>query len=297
MRAKVTGCNLFNCSHETIQPVNVSSVPQRSPFRYPGGKTWLVPRVRQWLNSQSATPKNIIESFCGGGIVSLTAVAERLAERATMVELDEQVAAVWEAILSKDCDWLIQEIGKFHPTVDSVAAKLSERASTTRERAFQTIIKNRTYHGGILAAGSAPLKYGENGRGITSRWYPETLQRRIVAIHQMRERITFIQGDGCEIMLNHADSPDTVHFIDPPYTAPGKRAGRRLYTHFTLNHEELFRISTKVSGDILMTYDNDVGALELARTHGFQTRVISMQNTHLAKMSELLIGRDLAWVV
>ena len=23
--------------------VNVASVPQRSPFRYPGGKTWLIP--------------------------------------------------------------------------------------------------------------------------------------------------------------------------------------------------------------------------------------------------------------
>ncbi len=31
--------------------VNVASVPQRSPFRYPGGKTWLVPRIRQWLKS------------------------------------------------------------------------------------------------------------------------------------------------------------------------------------------------------------------------------------------------------
>ena len=27
--------------------VNVASVPHRSPFRYPGGKTWLVPRIRQ----------------------------------------------------------------------------------------------------------------------------------------------------------------------------------------------------------------------------------------------------------
>jgi len=33
----------------TSQIVNVASVPQRSPFRYPGGKTWLVPLVRQWL--------------------------------------------------------------------------------------------------------------------------------------------------------------------------------------------------------------------------------------------------------
>jgi DNA adenine methylase len=29
--------------------VNVASVAQRSPFRYPGGKTWLIPTVRKWL--------------------------------------------------------------------------------------------------------------------------------------------------------------------------------------------------------------------------------------------------------
>ena len=34
------------------KPVNVASVPQRSPFRYPGGKTWLVPHIRRWLGSR-----------------------------------------------------------------------------------------------------------------------------------------------------------------------------------------------------------------------------------------------------
>ena len=33
------------------RPVNVASVPQRSPFRYPGGKTWLIPHIRRWLTS------------------------------------------------------------------------------------------------------------------------------------------------------------------------------------------------------------------------------------------------------
>ncbi len=36
--------------------VNVAMVPMRSPFRYPGGKTWLVPRIREWLGSLPKQP-------------------------------------------------------------------------------------------------------------------------------------------------------------------------------------------------------------------------------------------------
>jgi len=74
--------------------VNVASVPQRSPFRYPGGKTWLVPRVRHWLFSLPRRPEEFIEPFAGGAIIGLTVAAEGLANHVTLVELDEQVAAV-----------------------------------------------------------------------------------------------------------------------------------------------------------------------------------------------------------
>ena len=80
--------------------VNVASVPQRSPFRYPGGKTWLIPVVRKWLMQDRAIVKELIEPFAGGGIVSLTAAFEKLAAHITMVEKDEEVAAVWEIILN-----------------------------------------------------------------------------------------------------------------------------------------------------------------------------------------------------
>jgi len=76
-----------------VQVVNVASVPQRSPFRYPGGKTWLIPLIRKWLRQQPSRPAELIEPFAGGGIVSLTAAFERLCEQVTMVELDDQVAA------------------------------------------------------------------------------------------------------------------------------------------------------------------------------------------------------------
>ena len=95
--------------------VNVSSVPQRSPFRYPGGKTWLIPVVRKWLK-QSDEYKTLIEPFVGGGIVSLTAAFENLAHNVEMIELDEEIAAVWEVIINGDHEWLANKIYSFDLT-------------------------------------------------------------------------------------------------------------------------------------------------------------------------------------
>ena len=282
---------------EQTKPVNVASAPQRSPFRYPGGKTWLVPQVRLWLASQPNRPRRLIEPFAGGGIVSLTAVCENLVDSAVMVELDAQVASVWDTILGRECAWLVQRILEFQLTQESVHQTLSSRPRSVRGKAFQTLLKNRTYHGGILAPGSGPIRYGENGKGIRSRWYPKTLARRIEAIHKVRDRLDFVTGDGFGMLTANAEHPDVAFFIDPPYTAGGKRAGSRLYAHNKIDHLELFRIAQTLSGDFLMTYDNAEEILVLAREHAFQTRAVPMNNTHHADMTELLIGRNLNWVL
>ncbi len=50
-----------------------------------------------------------------------------------------------------------------------------------------------------------------------------------------------------------------------------------------------------IAGDFLMTYDNTQEVIELAQQHGFDTQFVAMRNTHHAKMTELLIGRNLDW--
>jgi DNA adenine methylase len=275
--------------------VNVSKVPQLSPFRYPGGKTWLVPAVRHWLFSLDRRPRTLVEPFAGGGIVSLTAASERLADRVVMVELDEDVAAVWRTTLGRECEWLVRRILDFQLTRDTVVSEIEQTPRSVRQRAFQTILKNRTYHGGILAAGSGLLKSGENGKGISSRWYPETLARRLRNIHLMGGRIEFIEGDALEVMEDFRDDSEAVFFIDPPYTAAGKKAGRRLYRHNELDHHALFKLASNVAGDVLLTYDDAEGVRDLAAEVGFCVDTVAMQNTHLKKMNELLIGRHLEW--
>lgn len=279
--------------------VNVASVPKRSPFRYPGGKTWLVPRVREWLRSQKRRPELLIEPFSGGATVGLTAAFEELAEHVLLVELDSEVAAVWKTILQLDAEWLVQRILTFDLTHDNVREELAKADKTTPEVAFRTVLKNRTFHGGILAPGASLMKNGESGKGLRSRWYPATLAQRIRAIAKIRDRFTFQEGDGVRAIQDYSEMKNSAFFIDPPYTAgtaSGKRAGSRLYTHHRLDHEQLFAAMQKVKGDFLMTYDDAADVHELAERHALQTRLISMKNTHHAKMTELLIGRSLDWV-
>ena len=149
-----------------------------------------------------------------------------------------------------------------------------------------------------MAKGSSLIKKGEQGRGIRSRWYPETLRRRIAHIQEMRSIFRFHRGDGLAYLETAADKPDHAFFIDPPYTAgtQGKRAGRRLYQHNDLDHERLFRLASRLSGDFLMTYDQSDEVLNLARRHGFETASIPMKNTHHDTMTELLISRNLDWL-
>ncbi len=280
---------------DVAKPVNVASVPQLSPFRYPGGKTWLVPRIREWLRSLPERPSELIEPFAGGAIVSLTAAAEHLVDHVTFVELDDEVAAVWKTIVDGDADWLADRILGFDLTAESVDAVVSQTPASERDKAFRTILRNRVNHGGILAPGSGVLKYGENGKGMRSRWYPATLSKRIRAIAQYKGRLRFVEGDGFSAIRENAGRPDAVFFVDPPYTAAGKRAGRRLYNCHALDHEVLFEYMGRVAGDFLMTYDNADDVREMADRHGFDTELVAMKNTHHADMTELLIGKNLDW--
>jgi len=287
--------DLFEKSVEVPQHiVNVASIQQLSPFRYPGGKTWFIPQINKWMRSLHCTPDVFIEPFAGGGIVSLTIANENLANHVIMVEIDDEIASVWKTIFYGDIEWLINRILSFDMTLENVHQVLAVDYATNEEKAFKTIIKNRTFHGGILAKGSGLIKYGENGKGINSRWYPKTLARRINHIKHFKHKITFMQANGMEIIQDNLNT-DGVFFFDPPYTAGGKKAGNRLYNHHTLDHSLLFSLCDKINY-FLMTYDISNEIEMLAKQYDFAIEEIPMKNTHNTKMREYVISKDLKWI-
>ncbi len=276
--------------HKNERVVNIASVPQRSPFRYPGGKTWLIPTIRQWLK-QGAPPPLLIEPFAGGGIVSLTAAFEKLADHITMVEMDEEIAAVWEIILNGKNKWLADKIFSFDLTHENVKAELDKPNKLLQDIAFCTILKNRVFHGGILAKGSGMIKNGENGKGLSSRWYPKTLHDRIRAIEYVKNKIDFISGDAFEILEQNKNNNQAFFFIDPPYTI----AGKRLYTYFDIDHEKLFQLTAKLKGKFMLTYDDTREIRQLADKYDLQYRTIPMKTTHHLKKNEIIISDNFIW--
>ena len=272
--------------------VNVASVPQRSPFRYPGGKTWLVPYVRLWLSSITPPLQELIEPFAGGSIVGLTAAFENLAKKVTLIELDSEVASVWKTILHGDVAWLANRVATFDLTPDSARELLASKPRDTKGQAFVTIVRNRVQRGGILAPGAGIMKEGENGKGIGSRWYPTTLSKRMLDIGKMRNRIRFVEGDGLAYIERRLRTKKVAFFIDPPYTV----AGRRLYRHSEIDHERLFWLAKRLAGGLLMSYDDSPEIRRLILEYRLDCETILMKNTHNAKMLELLIGRDLGWL-
>ena len=280
-----------------IPAVNVACVPKYSPLRYPGGKTWLIPHIRYWLRHVDPSPCALIEPFAGGGIVSLTAVIEQLVERCLMVELDREVAAFWHAAIQSGPE-LCKKVENFEASLEAVQDLAATNPHDLLNHGFRTLVLNRTRRGGILASGASFSRAGENGKGVASRWYPETLTTRLRKIAEYKSRIGFLEGDGMKVLealLQRIDQ-EVVVFVDPPYTAGGKRAGRRLYAHSTLDHSRLFAMLAESGAKFLMTYDHAPEIKALVQKHKFHAVQVLMKNTHHALMPELVITPEPVFV-
>lgn len=275
----------------SIAAANVASVEHRSLLRYPGGKTWLIPHIKKWLEGGDAE-RELLEPFAGGGIVSLTAVMEGLVASALLVERDPDVAAFWRAVLEHPKD-MEKRITAFVPEREEVEALADSAPDGVVDRGFRTLVLNRTRRGGVLAPGAALINKGENNQGVASRWYAETLSTRLRKIARHADELSFHEGDGVRKLEGMAKRPDICVFVDPPYMAPdGKQAGARLYAYSDVDHERIFETLATSSCDFLMTYEysDDIGAL--VREHGFHAVSVRMKNTHHARVSELVITRD-----
>ena len=162
-----------------------------SPFRYPGGKTWLTPCVRQWLQSTDRRPTEFIEPFAGGGSVGLMVASEGLAQHVTLVERDDQVAAVWRTIIYGDWRWLAERIATFDFTPQDVQAELQAHRGTSNGKGISDDFARIVSVTEDPRPGAGVLEKEANGARLVLAMVSRNPQERISLIAQYRSRDHF----------------------------------------------------------------------------------------------------------
>lgn len=267
-------------------------MPTLSPLRYPGGKNWLRKIVLSWLRNLPTKPSIFIEPFGGGASVSFAVAYTKVVPRVLISELDQDVAALWKTIFGENWKLLIERIESLLLLRADVKRLLKAEATDEADRAFQCLVRNRVQHGGVIAPGANLLKNGEANRGIASRWYPETLVKRITQLHAMRREIEFVEGDGMKLINQFSDDRRAAFFLDPPYLAGGIGPGRRLYRLSDITPEDIFRSLEAIRGHFLLCYHDAPTIRKLVREFGLRYRSVSMKNTHHQECRELLITKS-----
>lgn len=215
-----------------------------------------------------------------------------LAAHVTLVEIDPDVAAVWKVLLNGQADALAARIRPFVLTDASARETLNSNERNLVSRAFRCLLLNRISRGGIIAPGAGWLKHGEDGKGIHSRWYPETLAKRIESIHALRNKLTFIHGDGLQTLRDFSATPRTVAFVDPPYVVKGRGAGLRLYSHHDVDCEKLFEIARGFSGPMVITYHRSEIVWREAVAAGIKCRTVNMHTAHTVSKRQLILYKS-----
>ena len=232
----------------------------------------------------------LVEAFAGGASVSLAMVMERRVQRCLLVETDPDVAAFWRAALNHNQE-LQQRCMQLHLTPDALEKLSKEQPTDDLDRGFRTLVLNRTRPNGNISPNTASIRRGENNRGITSRWYPTTICRRLESIRLQADRISITQQDALQVLPTLP--PGTPVFLDPPYTQNPHAPGHRLYSQGSdLDHPALFSALRALDLDFLMTHGQSPETLRLITLNGFHAVSITMRTGHHLLKPELAITRD-----
>ena len=278
------------CSIRAAYP---KQVPNRSPLRYPGGKTWLTPHVRAWLGDR-AGGRTLLEPFAGGATTSLTAVSENRVSDAVLVEAEPDIAAFWRTVLAAP-EELAALVLAFELTKKNIDRLSAADSQDDLSRAFRTLVLNRTRYNGIPHRRSGMTNTKDGKGGFQARWYPATLERRIRAAGRLAGRVRITEGNGMRALRRLPPRTDILVFIDAPYTGRGgTQPGQHLYNQNQVDHAEIFRSLAESGADFLMTYDEAPEIIELITEHAFHAETVTVPGTR-HRRTELIVTPRSSW--
>ena len=218
-------------------------------IRYHGGKF----RLASWILQHFPEHRVYVEPF-GGAAGVLMQKPRSFAE--VYNELDGDIVNLFQVLQDAEQRDQLTELLVLTPYARSEFEQAFDETDDPIEQARRTIIRAE------MGFGSAGATKGRTGFRIDTKREYATAQHiwarfpdRIAAIGQRLAGVLIEQRPAIEVMQAH-DTPDTLHFVDPPYMHGTRTIGsNRYYRHemTDADHQQLLATLKTLQGMVVLS--------------------------------------------
>lgn len=230
--------------------VLAESRPARPALRYHGGK-WL---LSDWLLRQFPRHRVYVEPFGGGGSVLLRK-PRSYAE--VYNDLDSEIVSFFRVLQNKEQSAELERLLRVTPFAREEFVLALDQTTDPIEKARRLVI--RSFMGFGSAAHNSSRATGfracSNRSGTTPAHDWVNYQNQIRAFCARLSGVVIENRPAIDVILQH-DSPETLHYCDPPYvhaTRKKRQAGNYRFEMSDDDHADLARALSDVSGMVIVS--------------------------------------------
>jgi len=218
----------------------------KSPLRYPGGKTRAISILDQYLTAHYPTKKTLLSPFFGGGSFELYLTTKGYQIRAN--DLFKPLYIFWKTVKETSED-IKDAVESVMPVTKEYFLELRHSIETMTdplEIAAAYYIINRCSFSGSTFCG------GFSKEASTGRLNESSLK---TLLNTNLENVTFSNLDCKEFLTQNPETEDTVIYADPPYYISSYIYGKDGDMHEGFDHTS-FATNIKQRRDWIISYND-----------------------------------------
>lgn len=214
-------------------------------MRYFGGKY----KLADWIVSHFPPHKVYTEVF-GGSASVLMRKDRSYAE--IYNDLDSEVVNVFHVLQDPKKAKELARLIYLTPFSREEYDLAFERANNDIEQARRSIIKTFLCHGSDSLNRKSGFRVNSNRSGAHPAKDWQNYPQYIIEFTERLRGVAIENRDAIEVILQH-DSPDTLHYVDPPYVSSTRSMGKYNFEMTDKDHVKLAEILRSCRGKVIIS--------------------------------------------